>query len=119
MPTITYALRLRCSNCYSDITLSGEHGPNSAKIGWRRDGKMIALLNKAKRWIAKHPRSRYVRYGVSNDPVVPAELEKYITIDYGLEFRPVYHEFHFVDCPACGGRAYLGSAQSPPREFTQ
>ena len=112
---LTYTLKLRCSRCNSDIAITGN---KDDKVQWRIDGKITAMLTKARRWIAKHPKSHELRYGESVNPPIPDELEAYVGVNINMTFYLHFREFHFIDCPACGGRAYLGSATSPPGVLT-
>lgn len=124
---ITYKLNLVCSRCSAEITISGN---NNDKIKWRVDGRIAAAMSKARRWIVKNPKVKRIENYTVVDPIVPDDIRPFITrttaptfagalLGYqGLEFHPVYHEYHYQDCPACGGRVYLGSAISPPKEVT-
>lgn len=121
---ITYKLNLVCSRCSAEITISGN---STDKIKWRIDGRIAAAQSKARRWISKNPKVKRIENYTVLDPIIPDDLRPYVTrsatsfanalLGYsGLEFHPVYHEYHYQECPACGGRVYLGSAVSPPKE---
>lgn len=122
---IAYSLSLVCSQCGADVVLTGsdtrddmyvarrlgrkyESGQPKPKIRWRRDGFLIKKLNEARRWVLENPTADYNIFDTKS-PTFPtyvgwafsgaSKMTTYV--------KPV--EFRFVDCPACGGRAYMGS----------
>lgn len=92
-------------------------GQPKPKVRWRLDGKIIKALNEARKWVQGNPdiQGTMSVFG-PNWPTLPEHVKIAPngfmsfanTIPTGKTFvSPV--EYRFVDCPACGGRVYMGS----------
>lgn len=130
---VSFSLKLTCDECEATVELSGSETRSDPyvlkklgrkqespkpKIPWRRDGTIIKKLNEARKYVLQNPKidgtTRYITGPIFDVP-------PYVGVHVGFfDYRerwakgetyvqPV--EFRFIDCPACGGRAYLGSRE--------
>lgn len=125
---IAYKLDLICSQCGADVVLTGsdtrddmyvarklgrayQPGQPKPKVRWRLDGKIIKQLSSARKWVRDNPVVTYA-FSIFGSSSTTPELPEGVGITVvGNEATPYVKlvEYRFVDCPACGGRAYMGS----------
>lgn len=124
---IAYKLDLVCSQCGADVVLTGsderddmyvsrklgrayQPGQPKPKVRWRLDGGIIKRLNEARRWVRDNPMVKRDALFGTFTPNLPEGVGWSLGISYSEAFTYVQPaEYRFVDCPACGGRAYMGS----------
>lgn len=124
---IAYKLDLVCSQCGADVVLTGsderddmyvarklgrayQPGQPKPKVRWRLDGTLIKQLNEARRWVKENPTVKRDGLVGTFTPNLPEGVGWSLGINYteaSTYVQPI--EYRFVDCPACGGRAYMGS----------
>lgn len=129
---VSFNLKLTCSSCHAVVELSGSETKSDPyvlkqlgrpresakpKIPWRRDGTIIKKLNAARKFVRVNSIVERSRNGVTDWYNWTPQLPEYVSVTvgkFGALVGSTYVslvEFRFIDCPACGGRAYLGSRE--------
>lgn len=94
---IHWTLTLLCSACGAAIRFEDE------RPDWKEDAALLAEIAAAERWAAEHPKADH-----------RTARPRLVAIVSVFGHTAAQHpETRYVACPACGGKAYMGSGGPP------